>query len=60
MIRTLLAFFWRRSSVNAACVIIDFAQYMTPGMLRGIADYMDGLAADFEHRASKGERDAQI
>ena len=55
MIRTLLAFLWRRSSTNAACVVIDFAQYMTPGMLREIADYMKGLAADFEHRASQGE-----
>lgn len=56
MTRTLLAFFWRRSSMNAACVVIDLAQYMTPGMLREMADYMDGLAADFEHRASQGER----
>lgn len=50
MIKTLWAFFRERSSMNAACVVIDFAQYMTPQMLRGIADYMRGLADDFEWR----------
>jgi hypothetical protein len=59
MIRTLLAFLWRRSSVNAARLVIHFAGYMTPSMLREIADYMNGLAADFEHRASQGEESAR-
>lgn len=55
MIRTLLAFLWERSSTNAASVVIAFAQYMAPKMLREIADYLNRLADDVEHRDSQGE-----
>lgn len=50
MIRTFLAFLFKRDSVNAACVMIDVAQFMTPKTLREIADYLTGLADDFERR----------
>lgn len=50
MIKTLLRFWWLRSSENAACVVIDFARHMTPADLRSIADYMRGVADDRECR----------
>lgn len=53
MMRVIWDFFWARNSMNAACVVISFAQYMTPGMLREIADYLTGLADDFERRQSR-------
>lgn len=52
MIKALWDFFRKRSSDNAACVVIDFAQYMSPRDLRGIADYLQGLADDTERRLS--------
>jgi hypothetical protein len=43
-------------SEDAACHIIETAQYMNASHCRQIADYLDGLAADKEHRASEGEK----
>lgn len=50
MIADTLRFLWKRSSMNAACAIIGLAQYMTPGMMRQIAEYLNGLADDRESK----------
>lgn len=55
MIRTLLTFLFKRDSESAACVVIDFAQYMSPKDLLQIAGYLEGLAADRKYRATAGE-----
>lgn len=52
MIKILLRFWWKRTSENAACVMVGFAQHMEPKHLREIADYLHGLASDREHYRS--------
>jgi hypothetical protein len=41
-----LCFLWKRSSTNAACLIIGVAGYMTPAMMRDLGDYLIGRAED--------------